>query len=143
MRIKKSPARIASAGVTLAPRGFQGDMPTSHIPEHSRVSLPAARGNGSHQRLVDLKEHGFTVATLGRPLTSRTAILLKFEQGELRLSRRFALFATELQEFFPGDKALALYYGIKRRRHLTPQPERGAVPPRNLYHALTGERSRE
>jgi hypothetical protein len=77
-------------------------------------TLPAARGNGSHQRLFAIKEQGFHVATLDRPLTSRTAILLEREQRELRLSCRFSLFASKLEDFFPSV-ALAIDHDEGRR----------------------------
>jgi hypothetical protein len=89
---------------------------TSRFSRARPRTLPAARGNGSHQRLFAIKEQGFHVATLDRPLTSRTAVLLGREQGELRLSRRFSLFTSKLEDFFPSV-ALAIDHD-KGRRHL-------------------------
>lgn len=48
-------------------------------PQPGRLPLAAARGYGSHRWLVEPKKQGFCIAILGRPLTSRTAILSQLE----------------------------------------------------------------
>jgi hypothetical protein len=111
------------------------DFGTSRITGVGRLTRPrarpstltAARENGSHRSLVDPKEHGFSEAALNRPLTSRTAVVLELEEGQLRLSCSLSLFAPEFQDFFPGV-ALAIYDDA-RRRHLM-------APSRAEHHAL-------
>ena len=102
-------------------------MAVSQVPEHGPAPLAAARGNGSHRSLIDPKEHGFCEAALNRPLTSRTAVVLELEEGQLRLSRSLSLFAAQFQDFFPGI-ALAID-DDECRRHLM-------APTRAEYRAL-------
>jgi hypothetical protein len=52
-------------------------------PEPGGMPLAAARGCGSHRRLVEPKKLGFCIATLCRPLSSRTAALLQLDRDGL------------------------------------------------------------
>jgi hypothetical protein len=96
-------------------------------PRARPTTLTAARGNGSHRSLVDPKEHRFSEAALNRPLTSRTAVVLELEEGQLRLSRSLSLFAAEFQDFFP--RITLPINDDECRRHLI-------APSRAAYRAL-------
>jgi hypothetical protein len=91
-----------------------------------RLSCPRAWPRTPHRclwdqfapKLVDPKERGFREATLRRPLTRRAAIVLQLKQGQLRLSCRFSLLSTELQDFSP-EVALTID-DDEFRRHVRP-----------------------
>jgi hypothetical protein len=76
-------------------------------------------------KLIDPKEHGFSEATLRRPLTSRAAVVLQLKEGQLMLSRCFSLLTAKLEDVSPevafsvdDDEGGRHFRALKREQHL-------------------------